>query len=273
MSDVAAARAPSWGAATDAALKTSAALWFAVAALGQWVFAIYIVLQYGAVLWGDWAPLREFMPVGAVDGDHVGNAALIGHLFIAFTITIGGTLQLMPFVRNAAPVFHRWNGRVYILTAFASSIAGLYMVWTRDGIGTIVNDIAISIDALLIMAFAVLAVRTAMRRDFDVHNRWAVRLFLVVSGVWFMRVMYGFAIMAAQGKPPGVGDNMDGPLDVFVAFGCYLLPLAIAELYFRAKRGGALGKTVMSVVLIGAAGATALGAFGAAMIMWLPRVT
>lgn len=273
MSDVVAARAQEWSGAADSALKTSAALWFAVAALGQWVFATYIVLQYGAVLWGDWAPLREFMPVGAVDGDHAGNAALIGHLFIAFTITIGGTLQLMPFVRNAAPVFHRWNGRVYIVTAFASSIAGLFLVWTRDGIGTFVNDIAISIDALLIMAFAVMAVRTAMRRDFDVHNRWAVRLFLVVSGVWFMRVMYGFAIMAAQGKPPGVGDNMDGPFDVFVAFGCYLLPLAVAELYFLSKRGGALGKTVMSVVLIVAAGATALGAFGAAMIMWLPRIT
>lgn len=256
-----------------AVLQASGALWFAVAAAGQWAFAIYIALQYGAVLWGDWAPLREFMPVGAVDGDNTGNAALIGHLFIAFTITIGGTLQLMPFVRNAAPVFHRWNGRVYAVTAFVSSIAGLYMVWTRDSIGTVVNDIAISIDALLIMAFATLAVRAAMRRDIASHNRWAVRLFLVVSGVWFMRVMYGFAIMAVQGKPPGVGGNMDGPLDVFIAFGCYLLPLAVAELYFRAKSGGALAKASMSVVLIVAVGATALGVFGAAVIMWLPRIS
>ncbi len=271
MSEVAIAPKPALGAA--AVLQASAALWFAVAAAGQWVFAIYIALQYGAVLWGDWAPLREFMPVGAVEGDHAGNAALIGHLFIAFTITIGGTLQLMPVVRNAAPVFHRWNGRVYIVTAFASSIAGLYMVWTRDGIGTIVNDIAISIDALLIMAFAALAVRAAMRRDFDSHNRWAVRLFLVVSGVWFMRVLYGFAIMAVQGMPPGAGDNMDGPFDVFVAFGCYLLPLAIAELYFWAKRAGAVSKLAISALLLAAAGATALGVFGAAMVMWLPRIS
>jgi len=273
MSDVVDARLPAMGRVAGAALKASSALWFAVAAAGQWTFALYIALQYGAVLWGDWAPLREFMPVGAVDGDHSGNAALIGHLFIAFTITIGGTLQLMPFVRNAAPVFHRWNGRVYIVTAFVGSIAGLYMVWTRDGIGTVVNDIAISIDALLIMAFAVLAVRAAMRRDIASHNRWAVRLFLVVSGVWFMRVLYGFAIMAAQGLPPGVGDNMDGPFDVFVAFGCYLLPLAGAELYFWAKRAGVVTKLATSAVLVGAAGVTAVGVFGAVMIMWLPRVS
>lgn len=271
MSDAVAVRQEPWAA--GAMLKASAALWFAVAAAGQWFFAIYIALQYGAMLLGDWAPLREFMPNGAVDGDGAGNAALIVHLFIAFTITIGGTLQLMPFVRRAAPRFHRWNGRVYMVTAFVGSLAGLYMTWTRDGIGTIVNDTAISIDALLIMAFAAIAWRAAVRRDFVAHHRWAVRLFLVVSAVWFMRVMYGFSIMAAQGRPPGVGDNMDGALDYAIAFGCYLLPLAIAELYFRAQRGGVLGKTVIAGVLAIAAAATALGVFGAGMVMWLPRIT
>ena len=272
MSDVVAGRAQGWSGAADAALKTSAALWFVIAAAGQWIFALYIALQYAAVLWGDWAPLREFMPVGAVDGDITGNSALIVHLFIAFTITIGGTLQLIPYVRNAAPMFHRWNGRVYIVTAFVGSLSGLYMTWTRDGIGTIVNDIAISIDAVLIMTFAALAWRAALRRDFAAHHRLALRLFLVVSAVWFMRVMYGFSIMAAQGRPPGLGDNMDGPLDVAIGFGCFLLPLALAELYFRAKRSGALSKLAMSTVLVAATAATALGIFGAAMVMWLPRI-
>lgn len=272
MSDAVVSR--STGFTASAALQASAATWFVVAAAGQWLFAIYVALQYAAVLWGDWAPLREFMPVGAVDGDYAGNAALIAHLLFAFVITIGGTLQLMPQVRSAAPAFHRWNGRIYLLVALISAGTGLYMTWTRDGIGTLVNDIAISIDAVLIIAFAALTLRAALRRDFAVHNRWAVRLFLVVSGVWFMRVMYGFSIMAAQGKPPGVGSNMDGPLDVAIAFGCYLLPLAIAELYFQAKRGnGALAKMVVSGVLFMAAAATAVGVFGAAMVMWLPRLT
>lgn len=272
MSDAVASRAPGFSA--SAALQASAATWFVVAAAGQWFFAIYVALQYAAVLIGDWAPLREFMPVGAVEGDDAGNAALIAHLFLAFVITIGGTLQLTPQVRSAAPPFHRWNGRVYLVVALISAATGLYMTWTRDGIGTIVNDIAISIDAVLIITFAVLTLRAALRRDFAVHNRWAVRLFLVVSGVWFMRVMYGFSIMAAQGKPPGVGDNMDGPLDVGIAFGCYLLPLAIAELYFRAKRGSsAFSKVATSAILFVAAGATGLGVLGAALVMWLPRIT
>lgn len=273
MSDVAAARAPTWRSLAGAALKTSAALWFVVAAAGQWLFAYYIAIQYGAVLWGDTRPLNEFMPNGAIAGDVVGNAALIVHLAIAFTITIGGTLQLIPYVRNTFPAFHRWNGRVYIVTGFITSIAALYMVWTRDGIGGMINDISISINGVLIMVFAALAWRTAVTRDFGAHHRWALRLFLVVNGVWFMRVMYGFSIMVAQGRPPGVGDNMDGPTDIAIAFSTYLLPLAVFELYLMAKRGTAAGKAAMSGFLLVAAGATALGIFGATMIFWLPQIS
>lgn len=273
MSDVAVARSPAWGGAADAALKTGAVLWFAVAAAGQWLFAYYIAIQYGAVLFGDFRPLNEFMPSGAIAGDFVGNAALVVHLFIAFTITVGGTLQLIPYIRRVAPVFHRWNGRLYMVTAYITSIAALYMVWTRDGIGGPINDIAITINALLIVAFATLAWRSAMRRDFDAHNRWALRLFFVVNGVWFMRVMYGFIIMLAQGQPPGVGNNMDGPVDIAIAFATYLLPLAVVQLYFWAKRAGSVSKYAMSALLFVAAGATGLGIFGATMIFWLPRLS
>ncbi len=264
---------PSPRRAADAALKTGAALWFTVAAAGQWLFAYYIASQYGGVLVGDMSSLSDHMPVGAVPGDLVGNAALIVHLFIAFTITVGGTLQLMPLVRSAAPAFHRWNGRIYVVTALVTSIAALYLTWSRDGIGTVVSDVAITINAMLIIAFAALAWRAALARDFAAHNRWALRLFLVVSGVWFMRVMYGFVIMLAQGEPPGVGNNMDGPLNYFISFACYLLPLALAELYFLAKRGGAGAKAAMAVVLVLAAGATGLGVFGATMVFWLPRLS
>lgn len=273
MSDVAAARSPGWGGAADAALKTSALLWFVVAAAGQWLFAAYIAVQYGAVLWGDMAPLDEFMPNGRVAGDGLGNAALIVHLAIAFTITIGGTLQLMPFVRRVAPVFHRWNGRIYMASAFVTSIAALYMTWTRDGIGGPINDISISINGVLIMLFGALAWRAAVKRDFASHHRWALRLFLVVNGVWFMRIMYGFVIMLAQGQPPGVGNNMDGPLDIAIAFSTYLLPLALLQLYFSAQRSGGAAMAAMSVVLLIAAGATGLGIFGASMIFWLPRMS
>ena len=174
--------------------------------------------------------------VGFVAGDLVGNVALAVHLFIAFVITIGGTLQLIPQIRAHAPAFHRWNGRLYILIAFVTSLAALYMIWTRDTFGGIlINDISVSLDAVLIMVFAAIALRYAMARRIDVHRRWALRTFMVVSGVWFTRVIYAF-LGIVPGETPGVTDDMSGPTNIVIGFASYLLPLAVLELYFFAKR-------------------------------------
>lgn len=259
----------------DAVLRATGVTWFVPVLIGQWVFSFYIAVQYGATAFsGNLAAWNEIMHNGVVPGDFIGNIALMIHIAIAFVITIGGTLQLIPFVRNRFRVFHRWNGRVYVFVALLTSIAALWMVWTRDGLGTVVNDIAISIDALLIMTFVVLLWRTARARKFDEHQEWALRTFIVVSGVWFMRVMYGFAIMLAQGRPPGVGNNMDGAYDIFVAFGSYLVPLAFLEIYLWGKRSKQSGaKLAAAAVTFVGAGATAFGVFGALMVFWIPRLT
>ena len=73
------------------------------------------------------------------------------HLLLAAIIIIGGPLQIIPKVREYAPTFHRWNGRLYILTAFIISLSGLYMVWIRGSIGGMIQHISISINAFLII--------------------------------------------------------------------------------------------------------------------------
>lgn len=274
MSEAVVARTMDATGAAHRLLSASGVIWFIPAFIGQWVFAIYIAGQYVLpALTGDTTGWNDVMPTGLINGDLIGNVALGIHIFIAFVITIGGTLQLVPQIRAAAPTFHRWNGRLYIAVAFITSIAALYMVWTRSHIGGLASDISISIDAILIMTFAGLAIRNAMARRFDVHLRWALRTFMVVSAVWFMRVMYSFLGVLAQGRPPGVGDNMDGPTDVAVGFASYLLPLTVLELYFLAKRSDAAwSKFAVALLVIACAGATSIGVFGATMGMWLPRL-
>lgn len=273
MSEAVAVR-PAPSVPADAILRVSGVLWFIPAAIGQWVFAYYIAVQYGASAFsGNLAAWNEIMVNGIIPGDVWGNTALLVHIAIAFWITVGGTLQLMPFVRNKARTFHRWNGRFYIMIAFVTSIAAIYMTWARDQLGGVVSAVGITIDGVLIMVFAAMAWRAAMARRFDAHQRWAMRLFLAVSAVWFMRVMYGLLILAAQGRPPGVTDEMNGPTDVIVGYGSYLIPLAVLELYFWAKRSGAAVKLAAAGVVTLAAGATAMGVAGAIMVMWLPRIT
>jgi hypothetical protein len=258
-------------AAARSALQTSAIAWFVPALIGQWFFAYHIAATYiGPAFDGNFAAWDERLFVGFVAGDLVGNVALGAHLFIAFVITIGGTLQLIPQIRTYAPVFHRWNGRLYIVIAFVTSLAALYMIWTRETFGGIlINDISVSIDAMLIMVFAAIALRYAMARKFDVHPRWALRTFMVISGVWFTRVIYAFLGIVTQGQTPGVTADMTGPTNIVIGFASYLLPLGVLELYFLAKRSSSVfAKFATAALVLAAAGATSIGVYGTTM-RWL----
>jgi hypothetical protein len=271
MSVTVATRAWDPKAAAQSALQASACVWLVPALIGQWFFAYHIVHAFlGPALAGNAAAWNKILFVGLVPGDLAGNVALSAHLVGAFVLNIGGTLQLIPPIRTHAPVFHRWNGRLYIVTAFVASLAALYMIWTRDTFGGIlVNDISVSINAVLILIFASIALRYARARRFDVHPRWALRTFIVVSGVWFTRIMYSFLRIVTQGQTPGVTDDMTGPTNIVVGFASYLLPLTVLELYFFAKRTESVfGKFATAGVVLAAAGATSIGVYGTAA-RWL----
>jgi hypothetical protein len=250
--------------AAQSALQASAIAWFVPAVIGQWFFAYHIAKTYIATAFaGNLAAWNKRLFVGLVADDLVGNVALVAHLIIAFVITVGGTLQPIPQIRTYAPAFHRWNGRIYIVIAFVTSLAALYMIWTRDTFGGILmNDIGVSLNAVLIMIFAAIALRYAKARKIEVHQRWALRTFMVVSGVWFLRVMYAF-LDAVPGQTPGVAEDMTGPTNVVINFASYLLPLAVLELYFRAKRSPSVSvKFATAALVFAAAVATSIGVYG-----------
>ncbi len=269
----------------DPALKAAARLWFLVAVVGQWIFVYYILFFYGAsAVRGDFEAWSQVLPHGIITGDTLGNVALAAHLFLAAVITVvgplqlilgaiitgGGPRQLTPKIRARTLPFHHWNGRLYILTAFTTSIAGLYMVWTRGVAGG--QPYGISLNAVLIMICAAMALRYALAREIATHRRWALRLFLVVSGVWFFRV----GLMLWVFLTGGVGvdfETFTGPFLTFLSFAQYLLPLAILELYLRTQdRAGASGKFAMAGGLLVLTIAMGVGIFVATMGMWLPRM-
>lgn len=240
---------PKAGPRATRALDAAAKLWFAAAVIGQLLFLYYIVVFYfPSTLTGNfqaWA-LNKMLIKGYVPGDTPGNLAFGAHVLMASVITFAGTVQLVPQIRARFPAVHRWVGRGFLTTAMGASLAGLYMTWAR-GTAEPLPGIAISLDAILIVSFAVLAWRAARARDFASHRRWAMRAFLVANGVWFLRL--GFAAYGLLHHL--VGDAIPGMKTFFVVwnFGAYLVPLAILELYFRAKQGG--GPVARSAVAAG----------------------
>ena len=259
----------------DTALKAAVGFWFAVMVVGQVLFAFTVASYYGlAAARGNTARAwSRHITHGYVPGDSIGNFAVAMHLSSAVIVIVAGMLQLIPQIRNRFPVFHRWNGRVYVVTAVTVSLAGLYMTWVRGSVGDIPQHLGSSLMAALIMVCAGMTLRYAMVRDFKTHRRWALRLYIVVSASLFIRAALFLSLILNRG-PFGFDPNtFTGPFLTFLSFAQYLVPLALLELYLRAKeRGGAAGRLAMAGGLAVLTVGLGAGILVVTMGVWTPSI-
>ena len=263
---------PSAVAATS--LKAAVRFWVAMVVIGQLIFAFTVASFYGrAAVRGDLQLWNRFMTHGYIPGDRAGNLAVVIHLVSAVIINLAGAIQLIPQIRDRAPSFHRWNGRLYIVTAFTISLAGLYMMWVRGSSGDLSQHLGTTLMAALIMLCAAMALRYALARDFKTHRRWALRLYLVVSASLFIRAVLFLSLFLNRG-PFGFDPNtFTGPFLTLLAFAQYLVPLAVLEIYFRAQdRGGAPGRFAMTAGLLVLTVALGAGIFTVTLGVWLPAI-
>lgn len=253
-------------------MRWTAGAWFTVAVAGQLIFAAYVFVLYGrATLAGQFEGWNRAMPHGYVAGDPVGNTAVGLHLAAAVAVLVAGALQFVPWLRQAAPKLHRLSGRVYLTGAAAASLAGLWMVWTRGTVGGL--EASITLNGLLMLAFAWLTWRRAVERQFAAHRRWALRLFLASSGVWFFRI--GLMLWLAIHRAPVGFDakTFKGPFLTFLGYAQFLIPLALLEVYFLVRAGqSGPARLALAVALAALTVATGLGVGVAALGMWIPRL-
>jgi uncharacterized membrane protein len=257
----------------DRALKASARFWFVVTVIGQFAFAFAIASFFGlTALRGDYHGWSKFITHGYVPGDTIGNLAVAMHVASAAIIMLAGAVQLVPGVRNRFPAFHRWNGRVYILTVVILSLAGLYMTWIRGSVGGPVQHLISTLGAVLVWLCGAMALRYALARDFRTHRRWALRFFLVASGSWFFRLMI-FFYMFVFGPVAFDQSTLQGPLFTSISVAQYLVPLAVLEVYLRAKdRSSAPARLATATGLFVLTLAMAAGIFAVSMAIWVPDV-
>lgn len=159
-----------------------------------------------------------------------------------------------------------------MVTAFAISAAGVYLILARGSASTPVGAVGNILNAVLIAGFGARAWRRALAGDIASHRRWALRTYLAVNGVWFFRVGLMAWLIVNQG-PVGIGENFDGPFILFWSFAAYLLPLAVLEVYLRTRdRTGPTGRLAMAAGLFFLTALMGIGIFGAAGFMWLPQI-
>jgi len=258
----------------DSALKAATRFWFVVAVIGQLVFAFAVASFYGlTALRGDYLGWGRFITHGYIPGDSAGNLAIFIHVFSAVVIMLAGAVQLVPQVRDRFPAFHRWNGRIYLLTALLVSLAGLYMTWIRGSIGDLSQHLGGSLNAVVIWICAGMALRNALRRDFRRHRRWALRLFLAASAAWFYRISFFLSLALNQGPFGFDPTTFRGPFLTLMSFSQYLFPLAVLEIYFRAQdHPGALRRVATAGMLFVLTLAMAGGILAVTLAVWVPDV-
>ena len=252
------------------ALKAAAVFWFVVAVIGQWAFAAYTAVRYGPTVNGNFAAWNRGGSLidGYIAGDLVGNLTFLVHVLLAAVLTLGGTLQLFPQIRAHAIGFHRWNGRLFMTTALLATAGGLYLIWVRGTGGGAFDPWAITANASLIICFIALAWFAVRRKDIATHQRWAMRAYLAVNGVWFLRVgLMAYAVITRTER------SLEGFFDIW-SWGSFLVPLAAYEVYLLAKeRGGGAAKLATSAGLFALTLLMAVGVAAAIGLMWLPRIT
>lgn len=256
-------------------LDISAKIWFLVTAIGQWMFVLYIAGYYGLRFAGGGLAGFEgtHLANGFIVGDSMGNMAVAIHILVAGLIIAAGQIQLVPAIRTKLPRLHRYSGWFYMIASVIVSVAGIFLVWTRERvIGSFLTDIGTTGSGVLVMIFMPIALYYAIKRDFAAHRRWVLRLFMAVSAVWFLRLMtFGWFVLTG-----GIGidgKTFTGPFINFVHFAQYLLPLAVLELYFWAQKpkNKAWRAGVATVIVLGSA-YMAVGVFGIASFSWIPKI-
>ena len=261
---------PTGGAAK--ALRWAGILWFVVAAIGQAAFVGFILAFYGTrTVAGNYAGWNDKPLIdGYISGDQTGNFVFAAHVLLASLVTLAGLMQLVPAIWRAFPALHRWSGRTFLVVAGVMALSGFWLTLVRGTSLSDVSSAAIVIDGLLILIFGALAWRHAVKRRFEQHRVWAMRTFMAVSGVWFLRIGIMGWVLVNQG-PVGMSGTLSGPADIVLVFGSYLIPLGLLELYFRAGRSAhAAPKLLTAALVLFAAAFTAIGVFGTIALMWGP---
>lgn len=254
-------------------LEVSTNILFVIIFIGQFIFALYILGLYGiSGVAGDFERWNTAAPHGYVKEDSLGNVFFAMHMALAVVITIGGPLQLIEKLRDKFREIHRISGRIYIASAFLISIAGFYLVWVKGSVGGLVGSIFISINGILIFICAFYALKKALNNQFAEHRKWAIRLFLAMSGVWFFRV--SLMLWLTIHKAP-VGFNpvtFQGSALTMLYVLSYIFPIVSAEYYFSAMNGSNTKKITAIVFILITTVGLLIGTFSATMGLWLPNL-
>lgn len=247
--------------------------WFICLLIAQVFFVLYLALGYGFTgIESGMSAWSRFNDTAYIENDTLGNSIYAAHVLLAIVMIIGGSLQLIPTIRQRFRRFHRINGRVFVALACTISMAGLYLIIVRGTVGNALLHSLTSFAGFVVLMSSIFAIKAAINRDFERHKIWAIRLYLAANGVLFFRLVF-FAWLMVFGT---LGINIEtftGPTVVTISVCAYVLPIFIAELSRYASTSPSANlKLLCSALLFIISAVFLIGLFGLVMGNWYPAI-
>lgn len=151
---------------------------------------------------------------------------LRAHIAFSGFALIFGIFQFLKPLRRKAPSLHRWMGRGYVLACVGGGIAGGVIALSSTA-GPIAGW-GFFLLAILWVPFTLLALVSAMKKDFTAHERWMIRSFALTLGAVTLRLQLPIGPMLTG------GDFLAAY--VWIAWLAWVPNLVIAELYIATLR-------------------------------------
>ncbi|HET7578982.1 MAG TPA: DUF2306 domain-containing protein [Bacillales bacterium] len=100
--------------------------------------------------------------------------ALVLHIILAFIALLTGFLQFVNRIRREIPRFHRYIGRVYVVSVFTSGLLAFVVTYYAEDF---TKALAFFVLAVLWILTTWKAYRKAVNRNFSEHRIWMIRSF------------------------------------------------------------------------------------------------
>ncbi|MEO0066046.1 MAG: hypothetical protein RI983_1372 [Bacteroidota bacterium] len=204
--------------------------WISAVAFGLYILAFY----FTSFILGDLDNWNLGILPGLYDSQNTKSTFGMGlHFAAGGLILVLGSIQLVERIRINYPLWHRWIGRIYIISSLATAIGGLFFIFFKGTVGGLSMDIGFGLYGFLMFISSIMTWKHAVKGDFSKHRRWALRLFVLAIGSWLYRIESALARIILGDF--GHTNDFHGVVDMILNFFFYVPNLIILEIYLTRK--------------------------------------
>lgn len=182
------------------------------------IWGVWISVYYSIAALTDWNKFNIVFPDLYTPDRPLASFAICFHLVGAAFMAMAGAFQLVKYIRKEHPVFHRWVGRLYIVSSLIASIGALIFIFTKGDYGGKPADYAFGTYGIIFLTSGTMTYYYAYRREFLWHKLWAWRLYSLSLAAWMYRFdYYWWELLFGKGEDSWLhSENFQAGFDIWI---------------------------------------------------------